>query len=98
MKKLYAFALLLVACAMESQSFIRSELTTTLSTPWEMTFGPDGYLWISEQGGTVSRVDPNTGAKQIVFTATDYCNGSPAEQCTACFQPSIGVGTLGLTL
>lgn len=98
MKNIYAFLLLLASLGIQSQSFTRSELTTTLSTPWEMTFGPDGYLWISEQGGIVSRVDPNTGAKQIVFAATDYYNGDPSEQCGACFQPNIGAGTLGMAL
>ncbi|MCW3077987.1 MAG: Quinoprotein glucose dehydrogenase [Bacteroidetes bacterium] len=99
MKKLTLFFVLFIACFhFYPQSFVRSELTTTLSTPWEMTLGPDGYLWITELGGEVSRVDPNTGAKLTVFKAADYCPGYPAEQCPACYQPNIGVGTLGLTL
>ncbi|MGI4823727.1 MAG: FG-GAP-like repeat-containing protein [Janthinobacterium lividum] len=81
-----------------AQSFVRSELPTTLSTPWELTYGPDNFLWITEAGGQVSRVNPATGAKTVVYTASDYFWGSPSEQCLLCSQPGIGVGTLGLTL
>ncbi|MBC7388306.1 MAG: PQQ-dependent sugar dehydrogenase [Opitutaceae bacterium] len=80
------------------QSFTRSELPTILSNPWEMTYGPDNFLWITESQGKVSRVNPNTGEKQIVYTAPDYYDGSPAEALTTCFKPKIGSGTLGLAL
>ncbi|HZV68882.1 MAG TPA: PQQ-dependent sugar dehydrogenase [Saprospiraceae bacterium] len=82
----------------KTQTFTRSQLPTELSTPWEMTYGPDGYLWLTEAGGTVSRVDPNTGAKTIVYVAPDSFEDSPLEQLPLCFMPNIGSGTLGLTL
>ncbi|MBA3665906.1 MAG: PQQ-dependent sugar dehydrogenase [Bacteroidetes bacterium] len=97
-KHIYVLLFLAMLGSNQSQSFVRSELSTTLTTPWEMTYGPDGYLWITEAGGKVSRVDPNSGAKKIVYAAPDYCAGFASEQCTACHQPSIGVGTLGLAL
>lgn len=81
-----------------AQSFLRSELPTTLSNPWELTYGPDKFLWITESGGQVSRVDPTTGTKQVVYTAADYFGGSPSEQSPLCFNPGIGAGTLGLAL
>lgn len=46
----------------------------------------------------MSRVDPVTGNKNIIFTASDYFGGAAVEQSTLCFQPNIGVGTLGLAL
>jgi glucose/arabinose dehydrogenase len=99
MKKILSVTIIfLLGTAVKAQTFTRSELSTTLTTPWEMTYGPDGFLWITEAEGIVSRVDPNTGAKTLVFNADDYCNGYACETCTACFQPSIGVGTLGLAL
>ncbi|HUR29989.1 MAG TPA: PQQ-dependent sugar dehydrogenase, partial [Saprospiraceae bacterium] len=55
-------------------------------------------LWITEGGGIVSRVDPATGAKTIVYTAPDFFAGSPLEQLQLCFMPMIGSGTLGLDL
>lgn len=81
-----------------AQSFIRSELPTALTTPWEITYGPDNYLWLTESGGKVVRVSPVTGAKTIVFTAPDYFGGSLSEQLNTCAQVNIGAGTLGLTL
>lgn len=81
-----------------SQTFTRSELPTTVSLPWEITYGPDGMLWITESGGTVSRVDPQTGAKTTVYTAGDYFGGSPLETSVLCPSLSIGSGTLGLAL
>lgn len=82
----------------DSQTFIRSELPTPLETPWEMTYGPDSFLWITEAGGVISRVHPETGAKQRVYEAPDFYEGSPLEQNPLCFMPNIGSGTLGLDL
>jgi aldose sugar dehydrogenase len=82
----------------DAQTFIRSELPTQLTTPWEITYGPDNYLWITETDGVVSRVDPVSGNKTIVYTAPDYFPGSPLEDWPLCNQPSIRKGTLGLAL
>lgn len=39
-----------------------------LNDPWEITYGPDGYLWITESKGyRVLRMDPNTGARTTVL-------------------------------
>jgi PQQ-dependent dehydrogenase (s-GDH family) len=47
---------------------------TRLYDPWEITYGPDGFLWITEaRGYKVYRMDPNTGAKTTVL---DISNGS----------------------
>jgi glucose/arabinose dehydrogenase len=82
----------------QAQQFTRSELPTSLSVPWEITYGPDNYLWVSEKGGTVARIDPQNGSKTIIYTAPDYFGGSLLEQSPLCFNPTIGAGTLGLTL
>lgn len=81
-----------------SQTFTRSELSTPLEAPWEIIYGPDGYLWLSEYGGKVVRVHPETGDKQVVFTAFDSFDGDPSESLDACFNPAIQAGTLGLAL
>jgi glucose/arabinose dehydrogenase len=91
-------ACLLFASAASSQDFTRSELPTPLNNPWEITFGPDGYLWITEEGGKVVRVHPQTGDKTTVYTAPDYSKGHPSECCQYCYNPDIGKGTLGLAL
>ncbi|HEY0109810.1 MAG TPA: PQQ-dependent sugar dehydrogenase, partial [Fibrella sp.] len=39
-----------------------------LSAPWEVTYGPDNALWVTEaKGYTVSRIDPATGDKMVVL-------------------------------
>ena len=38
------------------ESFTLSVLTTGLEYPWEITWGPDGYLWVTER--TAKRVTP----------------------------------------
>jgi aldose sugar dehydrogenase len=92
------FACLLFVSSSIGQSFTRSELNTPLITPWEITYGPDGFLWLSEFGGKVSRVNPITGSKVVVYTASDYFNGSPLEALQTCGIYGIQAGTLGLTL
>jgi trimeric autotransporter adhesin len=47
-----------------------------LSYPWEITYGPDDNLWITEaRGYKVYRMDPNTGVKTTILdlnsTSTD---------------------------
>lgn len=34
-----------------------------LDTPWDLAWGPDGVIWVSERGGRISRVDRATGAR-----------------------------------
>ncbi|EDM34462.1 glucose/sorbosone dehydrogenase [Pedobacter sp. BAL39] len=42
-----------------------------LSNPWEMIYGPDGLLWITERSGKISRVNPQTGAVTLLHTVSD---------------------------
>lgn len=48
-----------------------STLITGLDVPWEILWGPDNYIWMTERGGTVSRVNPETGAKTPILEITD---------------------------
>lgn len=54
---------LLLACNSQAQ---QTELqtrivTSNLDTPWEVLWGPDDHLWITERRGVVSRVHPESG-------------------------------------
>jgi glucose/arabinose dehydrogenase len=35
-------------------------------TIWELAWGPDGFIWVTERGGSISRVDPASGAMTLV--------------------------------
>jgi len=42
-----------------------------LSHVWEMVYGPDQQLWITERGGKISRVNPQTGAVTLLLNISD---------------------------
>lgn len=46
-------------------------VATGLADPWEITWGPDGFLWITEKGGSVIRVNPADGSRSTVITIPD---------------------------
>lgn len=46
-------------------------LTQNLTFPWEILWGPDSKLWITERGGKISRVDPATGAVTLVLAISE---------------------------
>ena len=55
------------AVAPSGSSGLRVEtLVSGLDTPWDLSWGPDGALWVTERPGRVSRVDPSTGTVTLV--------------------------------
>jgi glucose/arabinose dehydrogenase len=40
-------------------------VATGLDTVWELVWGPDGFIWMTERGGRVSRVNPQSGAVTV---------------------------------
>ena len=48
-----------------------SALATNLDTPWELLWGPDNFLWMTERAGRVSRVNPTTGQVLPLLTIAD---------------------------
>lgn len=43
-------------------------LRKDLNYPWEILWGKDGHIWMTERGGKISCIDPKTGA--TVFTSS----------------------------
>lgn len=44
-------------------------VTTGLQGPWEVTMGPDGWLWVTERtAGRITRINPADGTKQPAIT------------------------------
>ena len=79
-----------------AQTFERSEMAVGLDNPWEIVYGPDGYLWISDKSGKVVRVNPETGQNSTVFIADDYYGGHNSEKAPC--GKGIGRNTFGLAL
>lgn len=46
-------------------------LTQNLTLPWEILWGPDGFIWMTEREGRLSRVHPATGKVTLVYTPPD---------------------------
>lgn len=44
-------------------------IASELEDPWEITYGPDGRLWITERvGKRVIRIDPSDGSRKVAVT------------------------------
>jgi|GEM_PF-978700 len=56
---------------------------SVLNYPWEITYGPDGNLWITEaQGYKMWKMDPNTGVKTKVLDLSSGSTFLPSPQDT----------------
>lgn len=73
---IYFFLILFFAyqsVSAEKNTVIPDTLTiaTGLDTPWEILWGPDDYLWITERFGRISRIHPETGQRTTVHQIAD---------------------------
>lgn len=62
-----------------TKQFSENVLISGLEGPWELTWGPDEMLWVTERTGKrVSRVDPKNGQKSVAITIDEV--SSPGSQ------------------
>jgi len=70
-----------------SKIFDRRVVISGLDNPWEVTWGPDNHLWITERTGKrITRVSPSTGQSKTAITIEEV------------FAPGGQDGLLGLAL
>src|SRR3954454_12005297 len=49
--------------------FEKKVLVSGLAGPWELAWGPDNMLWVTERTGKrVTRIDPTTGDRSVAIT------------------------------
>ncbi len=74
--------------------FSEEVLATGLEMPWEITLGPDKFLWITERmGKRVSRIDPDTGAQTVALTIDEVFVGKQHEGLLGlALHPELGMG------
>ena len=54
------------------EAFTMRVVAAGLDNPWDMAWGPDGGLWVTERTGfRVTRLDPVDGSKHVALTLTD---------------------------
>lgn len=46
-------------------------VATGLDIPWEIQWGPDDHLWVTERFGRVSRIDPGSGSQDVILDISD---------------------------
>lgn len=64
-----------------------------LNDPWEITYGADGWLWITEaKGYRVQRMNPGTGAKTTVLDLSQNSTFLPVADRPFNLQFSMGTG------
>lgn len=69
------------------ESFALRVIARSLGNPWEVTWGPDNYLWITERSSfKVTRINPEDGSKHVALVLDDV------------FQAVDQDGLLGLAL
>lgn len=59
----------------QNENFTMRQLACGLSQPWEIKFGPDGFLWVTEAHSyEISRIDPTTGETAAVIDLSSKKN------------------------
>ncbi|QDA60648.1 PQQ-dependent sugar dehydrogenase [Hymenobacter jejuensis] len=53
-----------------------STLAGNLAVPWELVWGPDNFIWMTERGGRISRVNPTSGEVIPLLTVPDVATSS----------------------
>src|SRR5262245_21993216 len=48
-----------------------SVIASNLNFPWEILWGPDNQIWMTERGGKISRLNPATGAITPMLTINE---------------------------
>lgn len=78
MKKIICFLALILTCysgysQIQLENTLVSErvVTTNLDVPWDMTYSNDGWIWFTELSGQISRVNPDTNVKELIYTVPD---------------------------
>ncbi len=60
---------------LDSTVLVADTVITGLNIPWEVSWGADDYLWLTEREGKVSRVNPQTGTRDVVLDASQANGG-----------------------
>lgn len=71
MRKLILTLLLIFAATTlgNAQTALQEKvIAKNLDTPWELLWGPDNFIWMTERFGRISRVNPKTGEVFILDT------------------------------
>ncbi|MGB3617235.1 MAG: glucose/sorbosone family PQQ-dependent dehydrogenase [Catalinimonas sp.] len=81
----------------EVEGFVMTQLLPdrSLASPWEMVFGPDSTLWVTERTGKrVQRIDPETGEfDRLVSIPGVFQDAGQDGLLGMALHPELGTGT-----
>ena len=67
----------LVTAGRMNEVFLKTDLATLLHDPWEITYGPDDSLWVTESKSyTVFKIARTGGAKRTILNLATYANAT----------------------
>ena len=70
-----------------SEAFTARTLASDLENPWDIAWGPDGWLWVTERTAfRVIRINPATGVRRVALVVDDV------------YQSIVQDGLMGLAL
>ena len=74
--------------------FAKRVVTTNLANPFQIVWGPDDYLWITERtAGRVTRVRPSDGSSTVAITIGDILADGPGGLLGMALDPGLLKGT-----
>lgn len=68
-----------------------SVIVSNLNYPWEILWGPDDNIWMTERGGKVSRVNPNTGDVTSLLTITEVVSNGEGGLLGMALHPDFSI-------
>ena len=71
----------------QAEEFTAAVITSGLDTPWDLAWGPDGMIWMSERGGRISRVDPSNGRRSGAGSVTGVSQSGEGGLMGIAFHP-----------
>src|ERR1044072_4842248 len=61
----------------DAQTLDERVVIDSLTTPWEIIWGPDNWIWFTEKlNGQISRVDPETGERIVLTDILEVTNST----------------------
>ena len=75
-----------------TKQFRQSEVVTGLAGPFEVTWGPDNMLWVTERTGKrITRVNPTTGEKKVAVTIDEVLAPAGRPETSVTGLPSVSL-------
>jgi PQQ-dependent dehydrogenase (s-GDH family) len=93
------FCMLPLSLRQEEPTFIRHIIAKNLADPWEIVYGPDDHLWVTESKGyRICRIDPKTGKRSVVLDLNDERRFPRYDTLTTGGKPWPQGGLMGMAL